>query len=309
MGPAAVLLLLLLGSSGADEEKPKNLLESICGRPAVTSGIASGREANVGQWPWQVSIRRGSLHICSATLISQQWVLTMANCFWSTDVTKYSVLVGSLQIIGFPDPRMTIPVSRIITHPDYQGNKFGAPAVVELAYPVSYGPVVLPICLPSSEVQLKNTSSCWVIGWSYSGTYQHTKASYTLKELRVPLMDLQTCNNYYQNANLTNGNESIISEATICSLIPVKHRDQCIGNRGDPLMCQVDDFWVLAGIVTWGTNCIQTNEPGIYTNISFYKSWIETSATSSTELSATRWMDLLGLLPVMLLPLIFLGPL
>lgn len=91
----------------------------------------------------------------------------------SMDVTKYSVLVGSLQIIGLPDPRMTIiPVSRIITHPDYQGNKFGAPAVVELAYPVSFGPVVLPICLPSSEVQLKNTSSCWVIGWSYSGTYQ-----------------------------------------------------------------------------------------------------------------------------------------
>ncbi|XP_058522762.1 serine protease 33-like [Ochotona princeps] len=312
MGPAgwgAFLLFLLLGISGAEKENPMSLLESICGRPAVTSGIASGRQATVGQWPWQASIRQGSLHICSATLISKKWVLTMASCFWSKDVTKYSVLVGSLQITGHPDPRMTIiPVSRIITHPDFSGNIFGALAVVELAYPVSYGPVVLPICLPSPEVQLKNTSYCWVTGWGYSGTHQYSKTSYTLKELRVPLIDLQTCNNYYQNANLTNRKEFIISEATICSLIPVKHMDQCIGNRGDPLMCQVDDFWVLAGIVTWGTNCIQTNEPGIYTNISFYKSWIEKTAISFTELSATPWIDLSGLLPVMLLPLIFLGP-
>lgn len=117
--------------------------------------------------------------------LSEQWALqrcspeesqeTYGTCslLRSKDVTKYSVLVGSLQISGHPDPRMTIiPVSRIITHPDFSGSIFGALAVVELAYPVSYGPVVLPICLPSSEVHLKNTSSCWVTGWGYSGTQQ-----------------------------------------------------------------------------------------------------------------------------------------
>lgn len=30
-----------------------------------------------------------------------------------------------------------------------------------------------------------------------------------------------------------------------------------LGSRGDPLMCQVEDFWVLAGVVSWGSNCIQ----------------------------------------------------
>lgn len=81
-----------------------------------------------------------------------------------------------------------------------------------------------------------------------------------------------------------------------------------LGSRGDPLMCQVEDFWVLAGVVSRGSNCIQTNGPGIYTNIHFHKSWIEKSAISLAEFSATLTLGLSGLLPIVLLPLIFLGP-
>ncbi|XP_043340628.1 serine protease 48-like [Cervus canadensis] len=83
MGPAGCVFLLplLLGISGTDEEEPEDLVKSICGRPAVFSGIVSGLEANVGQWPWQVSIRQGLSHVCAASLISKQWVLTVASCF------------------------------------------------------------------------------------------------------------------------------------------------------------------------------------------------------------------------------------
>ncbi|XP_058406172.1 serine protease 27-like [Diceros bicornis minor] len=236
-----------------DEEEPENLLKSICGRPAVSSGIASGREANGGQWPWQVSIRQGLFHVCAATLISERWVLTVASCFRSKDTRKYSVLVRSLQVFGRADSKMTIiPVSRIIPHPDFQENTSSAIAMAELAYPVSFSPVVLPICLPSSAVQLKNSTSCWVTGWGYSGIYQYMKPSSILKELKVPLTDLQTCSDYYQKESLLHGVKPIISEAMICSKLPAGQMDQCIGSRGDPLMCKVEDFWVLAGVVSGG---------------------------------------------------------
>lgn len=90
----------------------------------------------------------------------------------SKDTRRYTVLVGSLQVLGRQDSKTTIPVSRIIPHPDFQGNTSTAMAVVELAYPVSFSPVVLPICLPALAVQLKNLTSCWVTGWGYSRTYQ-----------------------------------------------------------------------------------------------------------------------------------------
>lgn len=53
------------------------------------------------------------------------------------------------------------------------------------------------------------------------------KPSYILKELKVPLIDLQTCSDYYQKANL-HGIKPIISEEMICSKLPVGQMDQCI---------------------------------------------------------------------------------
>lgn len=71
-----------VGGEGAEQVPQATLLfVAVCGRPAVLSGIASGMEANVGQWPWQVSIRQDLLHVCAATLISERWVLTTASCF------------------------------------------------------------------------------------------------------------------------------------------------------------------------------------------------------------------------------------
>ncbi|XP_047653992.1 brain-specific serine protease 4-like isoform X1 [Phacochoerus africanus] len=308
MGPAGWVFLvqLLLGVSGTEEEEPKNLVKSICGRPAVLSGIASGMEANVGQWPWQVSIRQDLLHVCAATLISERWVLTTASCFRSKDASKYNVLVGSLQVSGHQHSKTkTIPVLRVIPHPGLQGNTWGTIAMAELARPISFSPVVLPICLPTSAIQLKNSTSCWTTGWGNSGMSQPMKPSYTLKELKVPLIDLQTCNNYYQKESLLHGVKPI-SEDMICSRLPVGPTDQCRGSRGDPLTCKVEDFWVLAGVMSGESNCSRTNEPQVYTNISFYKSWIEKSATSHADLSATPSPDFSGLFPLRLLPLIFL---
>lgn len=96
-----------------------------------------------------------------------------ASLLRSKDTRKYSVLVGSLQVSGRLGSKTTlIPVSRIIPYPHFQGNTTSAIALAKLAYPVSFTPVVLPICLPTSAVQLKNSTSCWVTGWSYSGIHQ-----------------------------------------------------------------------------------------------------------------------------------------
>nr|XP_014335809.1 PREDICTED: polyserase-2-like [Bos mutus] len=282
------------GGAGAGSRGRGSSPSAVCGRPAVLSGIVSGLEANVGQWPWQVSIRQGLSHVCAASLISKQWVLTLASCFRSKDTRKYEVLVGSLQVSGYQGSKTTIiPVSRIIPYPDVQGHASSAIAVAELARPLSFSPLVLPICLPTSAVQLKNATSCWVTGWDNSGIFQYEDKQlclfdltamtppYTLKELKVHLIDLQTCKKY-QKESLLRGVEPI-SEAMICSRFPAR--------RGDPLMCRVKDFWVLAGVMSWGSNCIGIDEPGVFTNISFYKSWIEKSAVSHADLSATPRSD------------------
>lgn len=59
------------------------------------------------------------------------------------------------------------------------------------------------------------------------------KPSYTLKELKVLLLDLQTCSDYYHKRSLLRGGKPNISEAVICSKFLVEQLDQCV--RSHPL--------------------------------------------------------------------------
>uniref|UniRef100_A0A8C4Y9P6 Peptidase S1 domain-containing protein n=1 Tax=Gopherus evgoodei TaxID=1825980 RepID=A0A8C4Y9P6_9SAUR len=41
--------------------------------------IVGGNDAKNGSWPWQVSIREGSNHICGGSLIAESWVVSAAH--------------------------------------------------------------------------------------------------------------------------------------------------------------------------------------------------------------------------------------
>ena len=39
------------------------------------------------------------------------------------------------------------------------------------------------------------------------------------------------------------------------------------GDSGGPLLCQKDDAWILAGIVSWGSSTSDPSVPGVYARI------------------------------------------
>ena len=57
-----------------------------------------GEEAPRHSWPWKVSLRYFGGHICGASLINQDWVVSAAHCVeQSTDPDRYALVLGMLE--------------------------------------------------------------------------------------------------------------------------------------------------------------------------------------------------------------------
>ncbi|GIZ03612.1 enteropeptidase [Caerostris extrusa] len=50
--------------------------------------------------------------------------------------------------------------------------------------------------------------------------------------------------------------------------------DSCKGDSGGPLVLKKRKRWYLVGIVSAGGNCASPMQPGIYTLVSAFKTWI-----------------------------------
>jgi len=66
-----------------------------CGKKPFGSRIVGGEEATPNSWPWQVSLRYDGRHICGASLVNQDWVVSAAHCVYqSSDPGRYSLVLG-----------------------------------------------------------------------------------------------------------------------------------------------------------------------------------------------------------------------
>lgn len=77
-------------------------------KPSITeanlnSRIINGEEAVANSWPWAVSLRRISnnvlIHFCGGSLVSAEYVLTVAHCFENRSSTDITVIIGNNNIL------------------------------------------------------------------------------------------------------------------------------------------------------------------------------------------------------------------
>nr|XP_021545644.1 serine protease 33-like [Neomonachus schauinslandi] len=299
-------------------------LDSVCGRPRVSGRIMSGQDAKPGQWPWQVSLREDGQHVCGGSLIAEDWVLTAAHCFdQKQPLSAYAVLLGSLS--SYPqagEPQELQAVAQFITHPEYSAeSNRGDIALVQLASPVTFSDLILPVCLPKPGDPLGQGTWCWVTGWGNVDLNQPLPPPFTLKELQLPLIDAQTCDAYYHENSDMPIELPIILEDMLCagfektSNPPILHPldlassvEGRLGDSGGPLVCNLDGVWTQAGIVSWGSDCGLPKRPGVYINVSMYTTWVASTIQSSDldmENSSPRLAGLF--VPTVLLVLGLLG--
>lgn len=80
--------------------------------------------------------------------------------------------------------------------------------------------------------------------------------------VEIPIVDRNECNQDY---------DGLIEPDMICAGIPEGGKDSCQGDSGGPVV--IDGK--LVGIVSWGFGCAEPGYPGVYTNVAYFKNWID----------------------------------
>lgn len=87
--------------------------------PHTQGRIGGGNDAPLNHFTYQVSIRQAKNHVCSGTIISKRWVLTVCSCVKDFKTKDLKVYYGSRFLTS--DAYIT-KVFQIFKHPEFNEN-------------------------------------------------------------------------------------------------------------------------------------------------------------------------------------------
>ncbi|XP_037037673.1 chymotrypsin-1-like [Bradysia coprophila] len=232
-------------------------IATVLSRPEIKSKIVGGKNAELGQFPHQVSLRRNNKHFCGGSIISPLKVLTAAHCIINLSISLTTAVVGTNTLNSGGTAH---PILNVSYHESYDPRtEVNDVGVVNLALPILYNQYVQPINLATSSPSPGETVT--LSGWgttSFPGDFPND-----LQYINLQTLDLETCAQSLQGA-------SPITTAHVCTN-PPEGEGACFGDSGGPLITAEG---VQAGIVSWGVPCAR-GKPDAFSSVAFYYSWIQ----------------------------------
>ncbi|CAO4374692.1 unnamed protein product [Caenorhabditis nigoni] len=248
-------------------------------RDAARSRIArvvGGFETVPGAFPWTAALRNKATkaHHCGASILDRTHLITAAHCFEEDErVTSYEVVVGDWDNNNTDGNEQVFNLQRINYYPLYKDIFSHDIAILEIPYPgIEFNEYAQPICLPTKDFVYTPGRQCVVSGWGSMGLHYAQR----LQAALIPIIDRFDCVNSSQIY-------TSMSRSAFCAGYLEGGIDSCQGDSGGPFACRREDgAFVLAGVISWGDGCAQKKQPGIYTMVAPYLSWINSVVNGGT---------------------------
>jgi len=234
--------------------------------------------------PWQIRLHVTfnsigfATSFCGGTILDEKTILTAAHCFFhkKSGTNAFPLDNGDFILAGITHQgssgQQGILMNTVIIHPQYNAATFNNDiAIVKLITPLTFNNNVKNACLPESSFAPQ--SKAVVSGWGTTINGDDNSVSSWLKYVAVPFITNNKCvrphTNYFSNQ---------ITSNMVCAGFFTGEVDSCQGDSGGPLAVpksSTDDTAVVYGIVSWGLECAKAKQPGVYTRVTRYLSWIK----------------------------------
>lgn len=256
--------------------------------------IIGGQSAVEGELPWVVDMRQVvgpmEMHVCGAALIDKEWVVTAAHCVANgVDSTNLRLRLNTVRTNGPVNPNggeIRKPM-QIFVHPSFSMSESPAAgndiALIKLNAPV---PNITPIRLPSqadTTTAYETGAPVKIAGWGLRDTVGISIPD-TMKWCNSKIFDFNLCNSVVLSTMNVNLSRNVFCAGYGANEDP---SGAAAGDSGGPVWKLSGSDNIIIGVVSAGSAGPTTryNEPGLYTKVAAFRSWIDSVMNANGEVS------------------------
>jgi secreted trypsin-like serine protease len=232
-------------------------------RNIIVNGITPERH----RYPYVASLQYRRRHICGATLIAPDVILTAAHCVMQPElINDLRVIVGEYHLQDHMDSGETFYITSVDIHPQFKVTNTYVDNDV-MVMKISGFSTHKPVILNNKHRIPQKDNKLTVIGWGSVDTKGEFLSNV------VQEVDL----NYLFKWECLKEGVHTVTKNMLCAfdkdLDNIKE-DSCYGDSGGPLIIKKDnEIDLQVGIVSYGTE-ICAEHPGIYTRLSRVYDWV-----------------------------------